>query len=284
MATENSRCTVNDLPREILLEIFAQYTSVRCLPKKFDDDTEWRRVGIRRSSPFVLCKVCRQWKELAASMPALWSSVYVRAAFSEFKLQYQIGANNVRKFRIQAARAGRSPRALHLDLGPKSRPPDTHTPLPAFLEKYTEPFSHLQQLCLLGDATKCAGLERLNLPKLEFLFVDHSQFGRSTRGSTFTTGLPILPSLKRFACIDICWDIIPASFPWYQLTHLHLKFPLTPDEILVVLCNTPNIQDLGLRRNSKQDVLQGRLPSVLKKPRRGDRVILIVGGELGGTL
>lgn len=63
--------TINDLPLEILGEIFVRCTplSQRILPPPYIIN-----------APMLLCRVCRHWRETALSMPILWATFSARPA------------------------------------------------------------------------------------------------------------------------------------------------------------------------------------------------------------
>jgi F-box-like len=57
---------LNNLPPELLGKIF-----IHCLPPRV-----WQPPFPKvREAPMLLCQVCRYWRELALSLPMLWSSV-----------------------------------------------------------------------------------------------------------------------------------------------------------------------------------------------------------------
>ncbi|KAJ3521219.1 hypothetical protein NMY22_g12404 [Coprinellus aureogranulatus] len=275
--------TLNVLPTQVLVKIFAHYISIK--------PTSWNRwdfeagdvvTNIHYHSPFLLRQVCKLWNDVVTGQPSLWSQLYIRARFEESDEEYYTSPNDIDKSQAQIALTKDLSLSLNLDLAAQ---PDCfgyrspmHSSLAGFLDRDSEAFTNLQRLHIHDTMRHShispeVGLSVL--PNLEFLFVDHVLAAKDSRddiGTTLTASLPRLPALKRLAGTPIHLNSLPTTIPWHQLIHLHLESPLTSDEIFAVLQHTPTLRVAGFKRHETRG--STILPSPLKRPKRGTKILL----------
>ncbi|PPR02917.1 hypothetical protein CVT24_012210 [Panaeolus cyanescens] len=76
--------TINDLPPEILAEIFHTYMFYEDEPDLLDPELEGM-VSVflpnARSAPLLFCGVCGYWRDVAIATPALWSALAIQKSF-----------------------------------------------------------------------------------------------------------------------------------------------------------------------------------------------------------
>ncbi|PPR03495.1 hypothetical protein CVT24_012672 [Panaeolus cyanescens] len=77
--------TINDLPPEILAEIFHTYMFCEDESDLLDPELQGM-VSVflpnPHSAPLLFCRVCSYWREVAISTPSLWSAIAIREPFT----------------------------------------------------------------------------------------------------------------------------------------------------------------------------------------------------------
>ncbi|KAJ3522760.1 hypothetical protein NMY22_g11752 [Coprinellus aureogranulatus] len=283
MASGNSGCALNNLPTEILLEVFAHYISAKPSYLPWRDNYNRKMVCARYSNPFSLCRVCTLWRDVVTGEPSLWSKIHIRAPLvGDCTKESLTLISDVAKLQAQTARAGNDvPLSLYLDLSAQPNFLRTGISLSAFVRGQLDALNKVRRLYVRGNAKEGAspGLEQSSFPNLEFLFLDGvgiaTGLGKATRsqqGALLIPTFPCFPALKRLAGNPIQLSHLPHSIPWHKLTHLHLESPLTPDEIIGVLNSTPKLRIAGLKRCTDGNLRF--LPSTLKKPNAGATILM----------
>ncbi|KAJ7856793.1 hypothetical protein B0H13DRAFT_2576342 [Mycena leptocephala] len=204
------------LPPEIVSEIFVHFLPTYPKPPP--------KTGLL--SPNILCQVCRTWREIALSTPALWRAVRV-FLFNGDKRKIEAG---FRALETSLMRSGSCPLSIELVSGP-------------FIEKELPPF-------IRSIAAHCARWENLKL----FAFLDHlhSIEGPLLSLRSLTIGLwaskddSALPAifhtapLLRKVALQRYKSTHHAIIPWSQLTVLIVDI-IRPDECGLVLNHTPRL-------------------------------------------
>ena len=69
--------TIRDLPVELLTIVFFFFANMVKEEETYFEESTFTRFKGSITSPMMLLKVCRQWRHVAMSLPALWSSIYI---------------------------------------------------------------------------------------------------------------------------------------------------------------------------------------------------------------
>lgn len=225
---------VNLFPFEILMEIFRF-----CLPE------ETFIAPNRRTAPLLLCLVCWHWRQIALSVPTLWSSLLVQAG-------YRIGTPSLSVIKFWIGRTGKVP--LSLAISQTTRPDDEQY-------EYTESVLRLfvpllprwkaVQFRFESEQPQHALLESLrptgvNAPILEFVSLEIHKWADVDLRELFTKLFQLSPNLRRFT-----WNREPrqSTFQgilWQQLTHVDITHWLSPPECLDILDQCENVEELSI--------------------------------------
>jgi hypothetical protein len=204
------------LPPEIVSEIFVHFLPAYPKPPP--------KTGLL--SPNILCQVCRTWREIALSTPALWRAVRV-FLFNGDKRKIEAG---FRALETSLMRSGSCPLSIELVAG-------------LFIKQELPPF-------IQSIAAHCARWENLKL----FAFLDHLHYiegpllslrsltiglWASADGSMLPTIFCTAPLLRKVA-LQRYNSTYHAIIPWSQLTVLIVDI-IAPDECGLVLNHTPRL-------------------------------------------
>ncbi|KAF7363966.1 hypothetical protein MSAN_01055100 [Mycena sanguinolenta] len=198
------------IPQDVLLEIFFS-----CLP------TEHNALVDPAEAPLVLGRICRHWREVAYSVPMLWSSIHIPS------LDYSTASQNILSSFERTVKAWlerSAPCPLSISFFDKIHPRDIlkENPLEIQLPAVSR---RLRHLALAGHSKFIPPLLRLgaaDLPLLRRLRI------RTTIDITDFTNVFQIPTLEDVA-LAIFTPVNPLSLglPWSQLTRLCLNcFPV----------------------------------------------------------
>ncbi|KAJ7479742.1 hypothetical protein FB451DRAFT_164345 [Mycena latifolia] len=181
---------VLSLPPEIVSEIFEHF-----LPSCPDFAPAY---GIL--SPLVLCRICRQWRQIALSTPTLWRSILITDSKSEDQLDL---------LKMWLARSGDCPLAIKLTGHP------TYLLSSQYLQSAVVHCKRWERIELLMP------LAELHLIQGEMPLLRDLTFGPTELSRDF----PLIslfdhaPQLKRVRLTE-CFMPSAIRLPWAQLTHL----------------------------------------------------------------
>ncbi|KAF9049044.1 hypothetical protein BJ165DRAFT_1464166 [Panaeolus papilionaceus] len=104
-ATRHPTLSINDLPPEILAEIFHAYLFWEDESDLIEPELEGLIPVIEpssRAAPLLFCQVCSYWREVAISTPSLWSSIALKETIllNTVKLWLQRSRNHPLSFAI----------------------------------------------------------------------------------------------------------------------------------------------------------------------------------------
>ncbi|KAF7329199.1 F-box domain-containing protein [Mycena kentingensis (nom. inval.)] len=227
---------VLDLPREVSSEIFLQ-TVV--------DVFAQREAGLRKRNrlqlfPLSLAHVCRSWRDIALSTPALWSSVALAC--------YNIWAP-VKMLERWLARSGALPLDLYLDTGDRAMADEI---LPVILP-YATRWRRLHFFASWGnqdlfvlDPTMFSHAPAM-LEELEMR--DFSIAGLDSAVTTIDRPFKDATNLRRLTMNVV--TLVSLALPFTHLTELTMTGPATPFGVLRILTAvTANLESLNLRLGS----------------------------------
>ncbi|KAJ2912278.1 hypothetical protein MD484_g8139, partial [Candolleomyces efflorescens] len=234
---------VRRVPVEILGQIFEHYLSAEEPPlveaRQTDDAIQVDEDGKPLAPPpkpsaEILSLVCRYWRGVAVSTPAVWSNIVL---FTEQKQGQHplVTPSQARGFIICMDRLPYGTwtldvraREVHRFAHPKYRDVDGPTavtiPLSHLLNR--QPISRLTRFSFTGNATLEVGLGQLAFPGTTSVMVWCP--GSSANRNPTLPDLPSMPNLTQ----AVLWGIaspryFPTHIPWSQPTHLFLGDQVT---------------------------------------------------------
>ncbi|KAF5342671.1 hypothetical protein D9611_001281 [Ephemerocybe angulata] len=253
---QNTLAPINHLPPEILSIIF--FIVAEQAPNRFPS----YRQGPSVDMSWLPCttQVCRRWREVSLSCPALWSHI----SFTTPELT-----------ELMLLRSKDTPISVVFETGKEGYPRNTHIALAQ---------SHrLKSIELQGNATftstKLTDLDDVfshcsgPMPILESLRLrDQHGSGFKFPGSSFLNGAPVLKYLEAHGCEISSWQDLPLG---KSLTTLHLEthpgaVRPTIEELHSCLERVPTLLNLNLTNllpiSFQSNPLKfGRLPPVLPR-------------------
>ncbi|KAJ7036614.1 hypothetical protein C8F04DRAFT_1095119 [Mycena alexandri] len=237
------------LPPEILAEIF-----VHCLPGSPDP----------QDAPYLLCHVCRQFREVAVSTPRLWSSLCV--SFNDAKRYLDFCRNGVE---IWLSRARSLPLSLTLsddwdrDLFSYPHPEDTL--LPAVIELSEQWRSLTLEGSFWANLLQSGSLSG-KVSLLEELFIT----GYKDVILNEAPKLRVL-SLDSYSHAEI-------QVPWHQLTTLDVRY-VNISSCVKILHNSTNLSQASFTLYTTFDDEHSPLPAFNCRHARVRRLVLGVSGS-----
>ncbi|KAJ7042867.1 hypothetical protein C8F04DRAFT_1075033 [Mycena alexandri] len=194
---------VQTLPPEILAEIFVNF-----LPPY----PEFPPLS-GLLSPLLLCRICQQWRTIALSTPALWSSIRITAALGESNSQ------EVRKFEILTtwlARSRNCPLSLSLSGACHSQlMPD----LLQAIQLHRERWEYLDVLIDMEDIYSMHWQDEMPLLRHITFGPDGFYPGATEPPPTLFEHAPLLTSVV----LDVNFLTDCMRLPWGNLTHLEAQ-------------------------------------------------------------
>ncbi|KAJ6589361.1 hypothetical protein B0H19DRAFT_1248909 [Mycena capillaripes] len=199
--TESSGTSfIQTLPPEIIAEIFVNF-----LPNYPEFPTHSGSL-----SPLILCRICRYWREIAISTPALWKAISIDIDETD-NHDHEIEMLELLKTWI--TRSGNCPLSLSLTL---RGPPETSSVFAHFIETavaHCARWEHLNVLVPFDHMHRLTG----DMPLLRGLTFGPTDLRYDV---DFTLSLfERAPQLRRIV-LTPCFLSANVSLPWAQLTHL----------------------------------------------------------------
>ncbi|TFK37576.1 hypothetical protein BDQ12DRAFT_736109 [Crucibulum laeve] len=224
-STISSSASIHTLPNELLEEIFLHCCS-------YTSDNHFVRPN-SREAPLLLCQISSHWRQLAQSMPALWSSLTLKH-LSGLGFDLSIGRQWLNMSKDTS---------LSLEAA-SGYVPDVYKSLR--YEVYVEDaFSlvlenvHRWKILSvqLNDslAARFLGVPDRSSPQLEGIKIS---IPRSISKDSMEALPSKLSSFKRLRRLTWSTRSTPSSFlsvPWSQLTHIEILCPLSPSTCLAIL-------------------------------------------------
>ncbi len=241
--TLSARGLAQDLPREILGEIFAW-----CLPDHVSD------LLIPNSAfpPLVLCYVCRSWRKAALGTPQLWRELALVLGYVSVR---SLGVGFLRKgfdaLEFWSSHMGALSPSLHFirqhtRVSIANEDASKFIPFRTFFE--CSAISNAQTLTLHGfsapDFMKISQvLNHTTFEKLKFLVISQPS-GREH--STSMLRFPFCPALRRLH-LDCHTELssspssIITAFPWRTITHLSANLKIRRQDWYIILLQCINL-------------------------------------------
>jgi hypothetical protein len=231
MVSHHPRHPIEVLPPELLAEIF-----VHCLPSP-----SWMPERPRvNEAPMLLCQVCSYWRELAISLPFLWSSLHGYLDVSNRAQSWR-----VLLYQLWIERSRTQP--LFLYINPNSSDPTTSSLMHLFLA----------EIHRWGDV----GFHFNHNPAKDFFAIDGRRAHllqsisisayNCTEASTLAEIPSILQSFPNLRCLR--WSsratpmtLLKMSFPGLTQVKL-LDCPLPLDEFVRFISQCPQIRDIEVQ-------------------------------------
>jgi hypothetical protein len=228
MVSHHPRHSIEVLPPELLAEIF-----VHCLPSR-----SWVPESPRiYEAPMLLCQVCSYWRELAISLPFLWSSL---RGYMDVSNRAQL--SHLLLYQLWIERSRTRPLSLYIDL-------DSSDPSTSFLMNL-----FLAEIHRWGDIVFYFDYR----PAKDFFAIDgrraHLLHSLSIRAyncfeaSTVDKIPSILQSFPNLRCLRWSSQVTPMTLlktPFPRLTHIKLlKCPLPLVEFVRFISQCPQIRDI----------------------------------------
>ncbi|KAF7321058.1 F-box domain-containing protein [Mycena chlorophos] len=213
---------VLSLPVEITAEIFRHYV-----------ERAWIGGPSNTQGPVVLAAVCRTWREIALSLPALWSNIWLDGMENdpdEERKQME------RLFALHLARTGQHP--LKLDANTMSFDE-------SFAQRLIGVSARWEELSLQILSPDVFPQDILHLPALRDLCVTCDSDEFLDNDSEPIIAFSDAPALRKLQLSDVLVEMI--VLPWAQLTELVLK-DLFPHHCVEILAHTTSLRDLTLEQ------------------------------------
>ncbi|KAJ7665378.1 hypothetical protein DFH06DRAFT_312104 [Mycena polygramma] len=220
------------LPPEITSEIFVHYVGG----------------DIRRGASLV-ASVCRVWRNIALTTPALWSEFHGPMS------AVQPRGNLARLLQCQLQRAGSRPLILHISLG------EDHEDVLSSIAPYSSQWMSLDLTGAFNPIVFPVGAIRTPLLSLKTLKIQVHRWPRD--GPTCVTAFADAPQLRNVELARMSLSQI--LLPWVQITRLMLWYQSLP-EIFEILQQTPVLEDLTVAVHERQVVQLS--PLILLRVRR----------------
>ncbi|KAF7346054.1 F-box domain-containing protein [Mycena sanguinolenta] len=207
MPLQQPNSPVHTIPCEITAEIF-----VHCLPTSYG--WEWN-IASQREAPMLLSHVCRDWREIALCMPALWTNM-------EFSVD---NTHSHEIVRVYLLRTKGWPLSVKLRWPYRKLFGEDTWSLPVlqallerahhleFLELRNVPFDCIRELDQLSESS--------NFPSLQKLTIDIDQDvleWDSMEDMPCVRLFANAPVLREIYLIDYTPPAFLGSLPWHQLT------------------------------------------------------------------
>ncbi|KAJ7781005.1 hypothetical protein B0H16DRAFT_1877806 [Mycena metata] len=226
---------VLSLPPEITSEIF-----LHCTPEGYRDAVD------TRFAPLLLMRVCRAWRQVAISTPALWTTFHVTRAIRSMP---EIA-------KVWFERARQLPLSVSLD--------QSVLPPGRVIDEFLATFRrHCQSIHSLELHTSGDGFQRINTYLLDFIhLLDFTRLRNLSLhlllGEDEVFDFPAI-EINMFHSAPLLNEVflggIPPSLiplPWQQLTKFTGHFFTLP-ACLYVLRRTPNVTECALAAYSSHD-------------------------------
>ncbi|KAJ6560399.1 hypothetical protein B0H19DRAFT_1376163 [Mycena capillaripes] len=209
------------LPPEITSEIF-----VHCLPP----EKSWSSVRDKGVAPQLLTRVCREWRQIAISTPALWANFHVNLDTEDYLPRLAEIA------KLWLTRTGKCPLSIKID-GQFTRMLETlqcHSREIRTLELHMN-VAELERVRLRYDSPlDFAQLRRLSILAIESLDSE----GSSPSPIEIFNNVPLLRDLLLTAEVPLSF----VSLPWQQLTKFTGELYI-PAQCLKALRLMPNLTE-----------------------------------------
>ncbi|KAJ6511164.1 hypothetical protein C8R45DRAFT_966256 [Mycena sanguinolenta] len=183
------------LPPEIVAEIFVGFLPIYPeFPPYFGT-----------LSPLLLCQVCRHWRDIALSTPALWKNISIAVQDPD-----DCQSQKLELLKTWIARSGNCPLSLNLT-GPSTSPVLTQ-----FIETIVTHCNRWENLEVLIP------FDSLNLLKGDMPLLRDLTFGPIDLRHDVHSALPLFeaaPALRHLT-LTSCFLNATVLLPWAQLTHL----------------------------------------------------------------
>ena len=220
------RSPINKLPPEILGEIF-----LRCLRPRV-----WQPYSPEvKEAPMLLCQVCSYWRELALSIPMLWSSVC--ASMGE-----RNRPGHVALMRQWLKRSCVQPLFLYLDI--RRVDPLTSTMMNLLLDNVGR-WSDV----LFGVDDESAK-DLLAIPGEDAQLLDSFSINAATCSQEtvdeLASILPTFPNLRRLRLYSFATPMALLGMEFSSLTHIKLLCPLPFNECVLFLARCPQIREVEI--------------------------------------
>ncbi|KAF8175460.1 hypothetical protein K438DRAFT_2022889 [Mycena galopus ATCC 62051] len=206
---------ISTLPPEILAEIFLNFLPI------YPDFPPYTGT----LSPLVLCRVCRHWRAIALSTPALWKAISVALRDPD---DFQI--EKIELLKTWIGRSGNCPLSLSLT-GPTSSPV-----VEQLIEAAIAHCNRWERLDVLIP------FDHLHLLKGEMPLLHDLAIGPIDLRHDIDFTLPLFESAPqlRHAVLSSCFLNSTIRLPWAQLTHLEAKC-LYEHECTDILRDAPSL-------------------------------------------
>ncbi|KAJ7659314.1 hypothetical protein DFH06DRAFT_1044524 [Mycena polygramma] len=193
----SNTCFVETLPPEIIAEIFVNF-----LPK-FPEFAPCSGI----LSPLILCRICRYWREVALSTPALWKSISIAIDESD-----PHEAEKLELFKTWIARSGNCPLSINL-VGSES------PVLPQFIETAVVHCPRWEQLEVLLP------FDYLHLVQGEMPLLQKLVFGPIELRHDVESPLTLFDHAPQLRRVLLTERFLNATvlLPWAQFTHLEAQ-------------------------------------------------------------
>ncbi|KAF7374054.1 F-box domain-containing protein [Mycena sanguinolenta] len=201
------------LPPEIVAEIFVNFFPIY--------PTFPSHSG--KLSPLLLCQVCRHWRDIALSTPALWKNISIDVQDPDDHQDEKL-----ERFKTRTARSGNCPLSLKLT------GPTTSSVLTQFIETIVAHCSRWEHLEVLVP------FDSLHLLKGDMPLLRDLTFGPIDLRHDVHSALSLFqhaPALHQIT-LTSCFLNATVLLPWAQLTHLDAHC-LYEDECTDILCAAP---------------------------------------------
>ncbi|KAF6748600.1 hypothetical protein DFP72DRAFT_574105 [Ephemerocybe angulata] len=210
-------------------------------------------------SPYTLCLVCREWRDVVVGISSLWARLTVHLRYSkkwgDVALLTSAHASSVR---TALKRIGASPWSLNVEgseayiggifnLSLDSSPPSSSdVDFSTLLTPASLKGLHAFKTCAEGGIL---GLKSLTFPNAESLVIE-SKTGILRAGlrhclepHLHSPNFPTLPSLRKVVLgeIPLCMPLT-TCLPWDQVTHLYVGNNVVFKELATILNICPNLR------------------------------------------
>ncbi|KAJ7633173.1 hypothetical protein FB45DRAFT_1148727 [Roridomyces roridus] len=204
------------LPTEITSEIF-----IRFVP--------WHSRLVDYNSPAFLLQICRHWRDVALTTPALWSSFWLCIYDEPVQIQ-------LRKLQTWLQRSKDYPLSFHIQCvyGPR------HQAMDPIIDAVVSHASRWQHVNIFLPSIEKFGRLVGPMPLLRSACVDVEDWGRGKEATVAVALFTEAPNLKH-AFLHVLFEPSRLALPWSQLTTLTAEF-LFPAQAIEILCNAKLLQ------------------------------------------
>ncbi|KAJ7732351.1 hypothetical protein DFH07DRAFT_846572 [Mycena maculata] len=211
------------LPHDILAEIFTW-----CFPSNGQARID------PEDAPLLITHICREWRNLALSLPRLWASLHIE--LSGYHLQARIDEG----VEYWLARSADLPLSISLKIPTHSL--RTSVPLLDALMKYSHRWEHVRFVLPSFESYRhLRHLSPPNVPMLKTVVMDPA--GAGAEGASTSLSFIRAQNITGIALMAPLVHPLDTLIPWHQLSHLSFPtYSIPLGEALTVLSHCQNLE------------------------------------------